>query len=317
VPILGCMAQPGEICAYCAQPVLTGEEKPEHAIPAALGASLTVDTVCDPCNCWAGKEIDQPFLEDDWVRLHRSQSGVVDPRRGRKSRPTSSPMLQGYTDDGDFVRLDQNGEPRLRSRIVDLGEQKFQIRADSIEEMERLKRRVEKRTGKEITDEAITHFSSQPRVHGRMSLDTLVWLRQTAKIGLAVGSQVYPEAWRTGADAARLREWLNSEDALAPLGQAIGLVPREVSGTPIERFVNGATHLVFFQRTKEATMLIVVLLGSVFVSLPVDTSGGPTPQIAWKLDPARPKAGGQTSFDTLLGEAAEQFIAEHSEQSAD
>lgn len=311
------MAQPGEICAYCAQPVLTGEEKPEHAIPAALGASLTVDSVCDPCNRRAGKEVDQPFLADEWVRLHRSQSGVLDPRRGRKGRPISSPMLRGYTDDGDFVNLDENGEPRLRSRIIDLGEQKFQIRADSIEEMERLKRRVEKQTGKEITDEEITHFSSNPRVHGRMTVDTLVWLRQAAKICLAVGSQAYPEEWRTGAGAARLREWLNGEDARVPAGQPIGLVPREVSGTPIEQFVDGASHLVFFQRAREASVLVVVLLGSAFVSLPVDTSGDPTPRIAWKLDPARPKADGRTSFDTLLGEAAVQLIAAHAAQSAD
>jgi HNH endonuclease len=92
------VAEVGKICAYCGRPVLTGDEKPEHAIPAALGSSLTVYTVCDPCNERVGKEVDQPFLEDEWVRVHRSESGVIDPRRGRKDRPVRSPLLEGYTD---------------------------------------------------------------------------------------------------------------------------------------------------------------------------------------------------------------------------
>jgi HNH endonuclease len=314
VPILNGMAG---ICAYCGQPALSGDEKPEHAIPAALGASLIVDTVCDPCNGWAGKEVDQPFLEDDWVRLHRSQSGVVDPRRGRKSRPISSPMMQGLTEEGDFVSLDANGTPKMRSRIVDLGDQKFQIRAGSMEEMERLKRRIERKTGKEITDETIRHFSSNPRINWRMSVGTLAWLRQAAKIALAVSSKVYPEQWRTGADAARLREWLNGKDALVPAGQAIGLVPRQVTGTPVERFVSGADHLIFFQRAKGMTGLTIVLLGSVFAWLPVDTTDAPTPRIAWKLDPARPKASGETTFDLLLAQAAQWYLTEASSLAAD
>lgn len=311
------MAQAGGICAYCAQPALRNDEKPEHAIPAALGASLIVDTVCDPCNGWAGKEVDQPFPEDDWVRLHRSQSGIVDPRRGRKSRPVSSPMMQGLTEEGDFVSLDADGTPTMRSRIVDLGDQKFQIRADSMEEMERLKRRIERKTGKEITDETIRYFSSNPRINWRMSVNTLAWLRQAAKIALAVSSKVYPEQWRTGADASRLREWLNGKDALVPAGQEIGLVPRQVAGTPVERFVSGAEHLISFQRAMGMMGLTIVFLGSVFVWLPVDTTDAPTPRIAWKLDPARPKANGETTFDLLLVEAAQRYLAEASSLAAD
>jgi len=30
--------------------------------------------------------------------------------------------LEGYTDDGDHVSLDQDGKPRMRSRIIDLGD---------------------------------------------------------------------------------------------------------------------------------------------------------------------------------------------------
>ena len=119
-------------------------------------------------------------------------------------------------------------------------------------------------------------------------------------------------AERPGREATS-REWLNGQDALVPPGQAIGLVPKQVTGTPVERFVNGAEHVVFFQRAKATTGLTVVFLGSVFVSLPVDTSGASTPRIAWKLDPARPRMNGETTFDTLLAEAAERFIAETGE----
>jgi hypothetical protein len=304
------VAETGKICAYCGQPVLTGNEKPEHAIPAALGSSLTVYTVCDPCNERVGKEVDQPFLEDEWVRVHRSDSGVIGPRRGRKGRPVRSPLLEGYTDDGDHVSLDQSGEPRMRSRIIDLGDGKFQIRADSDEEMERLKRRLESRTGKTITDEKITRHSTNPQIQGRLMVNTLLWLREAAKIGLAVGSIVYPEEWRTGPDAERLREWLNGEDALGPPGQAIGLEPGQVTGTPIETIITEPEHLIFFQQAAGRTMVVIVLLGSALVNLPVDTSGAAVPKIAWKLDPARPKANGETTFEALMVDAALRIVSE-------
>lgn len=297
------------ICAYCGQSVLAGDEKPEHAIPAALGSSLVVYTVCDPCNERVGKEVDQPFLEDEWVRVHRSESGVIDPRRGRKGRPARSPLLEGYTDDGDHVSLDRDGKPRMRSRIIDFGDGNFQIRADSVEEMERLKRRVESRTGKAITDEKITHQSTNPQIRGRLTVNTLLWLREAAKIGLAIGSIVYPEDWRTGSDAGRLREWLDGEDTLAPPGQPIGLEPRQIAGTPIETFITKPEHLVFFQRAAGRTMVVIVLLGSAYVSLPVDTSGAAVPTIAWKLDPTRPKARGETTFDALMVDAAKRIIS--------
>lgn len=268
--------------------------------------------MCDPCNVWAGREIDQPFLEDDWVRMHRSQSGVVDPRRGRRARGFSSPILRGHTRDGDFVSLAEDGTPRVGSRIVDLGNERFQIRAGSMEEMERLKRRVERRTGKKITEEDIKSFSTQPRIEFRMVVDTLVWLREAAKIALAVSSVVYPEAWRSGADARRLREWLRGRDTLAPPGQPIGLVPQEVSGTPVEPLVEGAEHLVFFQTVRGATFLWIVLLGSVFVAIPVNTQERAAPRSAWKLDPTRPRADGETTLDMVFAEAAQRFPAEES-----
>lgn len=64
-------------------------------------------------------------------------------------------------------------------------------------------------------------------------------------------------------------------------------------------------------------MVVIVLLGSVYVSLPVGTSGAAVPKIAWKLDPARPKANGETTFDALMVDAAERIIAESPAQTDD
>src|SRR5206468_12877870 len=90
-----------ELCVYCVAAVLTGDEKLEHPIPAALGSSMTVSTVCNPCNEWAGREIDQPFLADDLLKEYRSIVDQRDPRCGRNSRRSPSPLLRGHTPDGD------------------------------------------------------------------------------------------------------------------------------------------------------------------------------------------------------------------------
>jgi hypothetical protein len=176
--------------------------------------------------------------------------------------------------------------------------------------MERLKERIERRTGKRITDESITRFSSRPRIQGRILVDPLLWQRQAAKIGLAIGSHVYPPAWRLSSDAALLREWLHGEDASSESGKACGIALAGVHGSPFELFVEAPEHLLLFMRSEESTYLAVTLLGAVLIAVPLDTTGSPTPRVAWKLDPRRPDVDGRTSWDALLAQAAARFLGD-------
>lgn len=296
------MPEPNELCAYCLTAVLTGDEKPEHPIPASLGASLTVRTVCDACNEWAGREIDQPFLADSLLQAGRSLAGQRDPRRGKKARPIASPLLQGYTADGDFFTIDpETNKPVRRSRIVDLGDGRQQIRAGSPEEAERLLERARKRAaaeGKEIKIENEERGEIQPEITVEFSMRTDVWRREAAKIALAVGSHVYPPAWRLSADAHQLREWMHNRDSSTEDGQALPLVPTHIeSGAWL---AEDDEHLIFFIRLKAGVHVGVCLFGCSYLAIPVDTSGMPVPQQAWRLDWRKPSKDGSTTWDDLV-----------------
>lgn len=276
-------------------------------IPAALGASLSVSTVCDPCNEWAGREIDQPFLADPLLREYRSGADQRDPRRGGKARRVTSQLLRGFTDDGDHVRFDhETRRPVMGSRILDLGDGRVQVRAGSEEEGERLRKRVEAKAaaeGKRATVESVERVKHRPTIKGTMVIRTDVWRREAAKIGLGVGSTVYPPSWRRSGDAHRLREWMHDRDRSSNNWKAPPLVPLSPPSDPVA-LCRDDEHLLFFTRLSDgATYLTVTLFGAAFFAVPVDTSGGDVPKLAWRLDWRHPNRDGATTWDELLLDA--------------
>lgn len=127
----------GRLCAYCAERRLDGSQRPEHPLPAALRSSIRVYCVCDPCNDWAGREIDQWFLDDPFILELRSSLDVRDPRHPDRRIP--SPLLRGHDENGLWVTADPEGSPLLPDGgIIDLGEGSFQVVAGDQERAEEL-----------------------------------------------------------------------------------------------------------------------------------------------------------------------------------
>jgi len=304
------MSNHGSICAYCGEPVLTGFERPEHPVPRALGSSLEVFTACDPCNAWAGKEIDQPFLDDDWVRIHRSLHDVRDPDPAR-GRRIPSPLFDGFTDEGVRVTADAEGRPRLHGRIIESGDM-VRIVAGSQEHADRLRERVRRRAeaeGKaiEITEQGTSRV--RPRITSNVSLDGVAWGRMAAKIALGVASAIYPEDWRASADADALRRQMRDEHPRSPTGEPMGLVPSRLDTEDhLRNLVMSPQHALWFSRfSDESTGLSVLLFGELIFGQRVDTTGRPVPNAAWRLDPSNAHQDGRTTFPELVDDAVRRI----------
>ncbi|HEY5193123.1 MAG TPA: hypothetical protein VIJ39_04515 [Solirubrobacteraceae bacterium] len=217
-----------------------------------------------------------------------------------------SPVLRGHTDDGDFVAYDyEQGRPVMGSRIVDLGGGRFQIRAGSQEEADRLMEKIRIRAAaedKEAKIEEVEQGEAKPEIKAKVMTRPGVWRREAAKIGLAVGSIVYPPDWRLSQDAALLREWMHGRDASTPGGKAPPLVP---TPSPADAsFAQDDEHLLYFmQLGDETTYLVVTLFGRSCFAVPVDTTGAPVPTQAWRLNWRKPKKDGSTTWDDLLRDA--------------
>jgi hypothetical protein len=220
-----------------------------------------------------------------------------------------SPLLRGHTADGDYITVDpETGKPLRRSRIVDLGEDRQEIRASSIEEAERLLDRARKRAakeGKEIKIEGEERGEFQPQITVNFSMRTDVWRRGAAKIGLAVGSLVYPPSWRSSEDAHRLREWMHDRDPSTEDGNAPPLVPTHVEAG--SWLPETDEHLIFFMRLRDDVYACVCLFGSSYFAVPVDTTGLAVPQQAWRLDWHKPTKDGATTLEDLMMQAVKRL----------
>ncbi len=58
--------------------------------------------------------------------------------------------------------------------------------------------------------------------------------------------------------------------------------------------------MVFFMRLKDGVEAGVCLFGCSYFAMPVDTSGMPVPQQAWRLDWRKPSKDGSTTWDDLV-----------------
>jgi hypothetical protein len=270
------------VCAYCGVTPLKGKERLEHPIPAALGSRLALRIACDDCNAWVGREVDQPFLADGLLRETRSLLDQRDFRRVAKAKRVTSQMLQGFTADGDYISFDHETQrPVMKSRIVDLGDGRFQIRAGSRNEAERLFERIKARAareGKTAEPEVVEEREDQPAITGTIEVRLDVWRRAGAKIALALAAEAYPASWRQGEDAAHLRDWMRDSDSEAP-----PLLPRDPPGDL--NLAPHDEHVAFFQRFGDGvTYLIAILLGQQMIALPVDRTGLDVPSLAWSMD---------------------------------
>jgi hypothetical protein len=287
---------------YCAERRLTGTEKPEHAIPAALRAGMTVPTVCDDCNEWAGKEIDKPFLQDDFILILRALHDVRDHRGGpnRQAR-VPNPLARGITDDGVRVVADHDWVPRVQHGAINYDSETgdYIVIAGDDAELDKLNQRLARRVakdGKTATPGPRRSETVQPRVQGQLKVRPWIWRREIAKIALACSSVAYAEDWRTGDDALLLRAWMRDPKALpydhCPFEQ--------IENTPLDGIVPAPDHAMFFMRGSEQTILTIVLFGELVFKLPVDSTGRPAPDIAWYLDTTKPDAPGTTTRGQLL-----------------
>jgi hypothetical protein len=315
-----------DVCAYCGEHTLTGAEPPEHPIPAAIGASLKVLTVCAPCNGWASREIDRPFLRDDWVLIERARHRIRDHRRpASRARVLVSPLLQGHTEDGVFVSVDpETGVPRIHPHVVrDEERGVYQVHAPTREEAERLLARIERqarREGRTTRVERIASRSERPQVTGRVKVELGVWVRMAAKVALGVASHAYPPEWRCSPCAEQLRRCMREPDPQWSDGVAARfewtLLEQE---DPRRLLVDPPQHLVWFAReAASGTVRVCVLLfGATLFSLPVAEADTPLPEVAWLLDPRRPRASGETTLRAIVTQAVVRMAREAERQQAD
>ncbi len=292
---------PDAVCAYCAQERLTGDDRPEHVVPYALGGSFAVATVCNECNEWASREIDQPFLRDDFVLMLRSSHGIRDPQP-RRSKPIPNPLFKGQTETGAFARMDDDGEVHVQGQIIDRGDGRFEIRATSMEEAEKLVNRLKKRAegnGQSFEIGEFQHSEGQVEISGTAKASTAVWARLAAKIALATGSHVFDAAWRKSPEAEELRRILHDEPSKL-LGEKPSLFPKKIE-EPISLLIEEPNHaLIFLRGRNDQVLLTIVLFGEYVVALPIASIANGLPRVAWLLDPNRPNASGETTFDQMM-----------------
>ena len=201
-------------CVYCVEPVLTGSDDPEHAVPAAINGRFTTRAVCVNCNRWAGEEIDRPWLDDPFVRHVRFVHRIPD-RRGNTIE--SDPLLTGTTASGRRITIGRDGRPKQLNSPVDRSKapSEFSISARDHQDLDRLIDRELRKAGKTREDVDLPSprvVEDQPAVKVQLEMNPSRWERIAAKMTLALLGENRAPEWRLGSSAGILRERMRDRE---------------------------------------------------------------------------------------------------------
>lgn len=92
----------------------------EHVIPAAIGGTLEIFSVCQECNSNLGKKFDEPFLRTPWVGLYRKAWNLKRQDKVRKNinrsiaNPLKGAILQGDQARDYFISFNSENIPSAK-----------------------------------------------------------------------------------------------------------------------------------------------------------------------------------------------------------
>ena len=204
----------------------------EHVFPDAMGGTLTIDRVCQPCNSLLGATVDVLLTDHALILLKRNQLGIAN-RTGNTPTLHRAFGLGSMDNDPDQrVRIIQDAttghlQPSLIHREMrtktDDGNELISVIIDASQESEIAKiiQRVRKREGfpplnvEELTKQVESAKAQMgtienPTIMHKMKIDTADYKRAIAKIIYEIAWLWLGELYLDDPAAARLRLYILS-----------------------------------------------------------------------------------------------------------
>lgn len=278
------------ICPYCGEERDPIEQSVEHPLPRAIGGhGFSSRDHDDLCNKRAGREVDWPFVEHEFMLALRHRHAIRDAR----GQIPPAPRLYGDSDTGGRGYLELGEELRVsrvprRTRndetgttiITEIGDGAT-IAAKEAAKIEQRGRELYGDGGFEI-ETSIEHIKDEATLSIATSMSLTLWPRFGAKLGLAFGRDALGDDWLRSEDADRLRRLLWNEPG-APEAQPL---PEPVEAGDIFALIAPSpAHIVYIGASTRGCGLIVQLFGAVRYAVPLSQTIMLPEPVIWSFDP--------------------------------
>jgi hypothetical protein len=281
--------QPGYIdqvflCTYCLERKPDSERSTEHVIPAALGGSWTVMSICETCQAWANCEIDRPFVQSLWVVEQRHRHGIPD----RYGSVPDAPRVEATVADGRkaFVTLnpgdwDLEVLPSSRPGEAD-GALQISVSVDDeadyiAKKLKRFERDNPGFTWKTTKRDIAPHVPVD--VSFPFSIPMTLWPRMGVKVALTVGRELFGESWLLSDHGYLLHRLLWNEEQVIRMNP----LPTKTAIWAGLGWQPPPNHVIFVLAGMITPMMLMTLFGEDTYGVPL----GQTPPpggAAWVLD---------------------------------